>query len=153
MLQIETIALVLPVKSWGKPSTKINTFKENSMYAWHMKCCLSPGRKMAPAWTAGSTPCPKRWTCDGSSGSLSIVYSFVSFQWTKNRLYPLNPCYIFFLSSCARVWGEDPWSNSRPHSVREMPTHHKAAWVSPKTSLPRTACTPAKTVLNSTCSR
>lgn len=82
---------------------------------------------------------------DGSSSSLSRVYSFVSFQWTKNRLYPLNPCYIFFLSSCARVWGEDPWSNSRPHSVREMPTHHKAAWVSPKTSLPRTACTPAKT--------
>lgn len=28
--------------------------------------------------------------------------------------------------------------------MREMPTHHKAAWVSPKTSFPRMAYTPKK---------
>lgn len=76
------------------------------------------------------------------SGGRSWLYSLVSFQWANNRPYPLNPHYVVFLSSCATVWGEDPWSNSRPHNVRETPTHHKAAWVSPKNSLPRTACTP-----------
>lgn len=48
--------------------------------------------------------------------------------------------YFSFLSlSCASAWGEDPWSTSSPHRVREMPTHHRAAWVSPKITFPRMA--------------
>lgn len=61
-------------------------------------------------------------------------------EWRLHACYEPKLHHVSFLpSSWGRIWGEDPWSTNSPHRVRERPTHHRAAWVSPKTSLPRIA--------------
>lgn len=100
---------------------------------------------MVPISIAVSSPSPEMWTLGLWETKFHLdVNMWLMAIWPGCFPLSLKSNYIFFLSSCASGWAEDPWSNSRPHNVREIPSHHKAAWVSPKTSLPRMACMPTK---------
>lgn len=100
---------------------------------------------MVPTSIAVSSCSPEIWALGRWETKFQLdVNMCLMAIWPRCFPLSLKSDYIFFLSSCASGWAEDPWSNSRPHNVREIPSHHKAAWVSPKTSLPRMACMPTK---------